>query len=481
MRFLGINISIGRKSADDISHWAEEAGGWWPVIREGFAGAWQQNITIKRETLLAFTPVFACIQRITTDVGKMPVKLMEYTNDQIWTLVTRNTPYAAVLRKPNDYQSMGQFIIQWLISKLLAGNAYILKVRDSRGIVVKLYPLDPTRVRPLITPTGDVYYQLGYDPLSELFDGTVVAPAEEIIHDRMPGLFHPLVGTSPVFACALPAAQGHSMQRASAAFFKNMAQPSGVLTAPGAISDTTATRLKKEWNEKFSGNNVGKVAVLGDGLKFEAMTITAAAAQAVEQLKLSGEQVCTAFGVPSFMVGVSPAPALNNIEALIQLYWSQCLQFHIEGVQCGLTEGLGLYDSGMPMSTCIMLDLDALLKMDTNTRYAAYKNAISGGWMAPNDARRRENLKPSEGGDTPYLQQQNYSLAALARRDAAQPAPSTAPGGGTAALPNPDKEDQADSTTDEGIEEDQAALKHTIKSLALNFKPTSAVGQRECA
>jgi phage portal protein BeeE len=416
MRFLGINISIGRKSADDISHWAEEAGGWWPVIREGFAGAWQQNITIKRETLLAFTPVFACIQRITTDVGKMPVKLMEYTNDQIWTLVTRNTPYAAVLRKPNDYQSMGQFIIQWLISKLLAGNAYILKVRDSRGIVVKLYPLDPTRVRPLITPTGDVYYQLGYDPLSELFDGTVVAPAEEIIHDRMPGLFHPLVGTSPVFACALPAAQGHSMQRASAAFFKNMAQPSGVLTAPGAISDTTATRLKKEWNEKFSGNNVGKVAVLGDGLKFEAMT-----------------------------------------------------------------EGLGLYDSGMPMSTCIMLDLDALLKMDTNTRYAAYKNAISGGWMAPNDARRRENLKPSEGGDTPYLQQQNYSLAALARRDAAQPAPSTAPGGGTAALPNPDKEDQADNTTDEGIEEDQAALKHTIKSLALNFKPTSAVGQRECA
>jgi phage portal protein BeeE len=36
------------------------------------------------------------------------------------------------------------------------------------------------------------------------------------------------------------------------------------------------------------------------------------------------------------------------------------------------------------------------------------------------------NLKPVEGGDTPYLQQQNYSLAALNKRDQGEDPFSTA-------------------------------------------------------
>jgi phage portal protein BeeE len=38
--------------------------------------------------------------------------------------------------------------------------------------------------------------------------------------------------------------------------------------------------------------------------------------------------------------------------------------------------------------------------------------------MSPNEGRAMLDLKPVEGGESPYLQQQNYSLAALAKRDA---------------------------------------------------------------
>ncbi len=429
-----------RKSADDIAHWSEASGGWWPVLREGYAGAWQQNITMRRETLMAFTPVFACMTRIAQDIGKMPIRLMEKTPDKIWSEVEHNSPFAPVIYKPNSYQSQSQFLQQWMISKLLAGNTYVLKERDNRGIVVRLYPLDPTRVRPLITPDGSIFYELGLDPLSEVYDATEVAPASEIIHDRMPGLFHPLIGTSPIFACSLPAIQGHAMQKASAAFFKNMAQPSGILTAPGAISNDTATRLKADWNDKFSGHNVGRVAVLGDGLKFEPITISAAAAQQVEQLKLAAVMVCSAFGVPAFMVGVEPPPTYTNIEALTQQYWSQCLQTHMEGIECGLTEGLDLYEANSKLELAVKLDLEVLLRMDTASRYTTYKTGISAGMMSPNEARLKENLAPVEGGDSPYLQVQNYSLAALAKRDLAPEAVGTTAtsGGQPGADPNAD-------------------------------------------
>ncbi len=446
MRIGPLNISF-RKSADDIAHWSETQGGWWPIVREGFAGAWQENITLRRETLIAFTPVYACMTRIAQDIGKMPIRLMEKTPNKIWVEVMRNSPYAPVVYKQNGYQSQSQFLQQWLISKLLAGNTYILKQRDSRGLVTRLYPLDPTRVQPLITPDGSIYYRLGLDPLSEIYDATEVAPASEIIHDRMPAIFHPLIGTSPIFACALPAMQGHAMQKASAAFFRNMAQPSGVLTAPGAISNETAARLKSDWNEKFSGRNVGRVAVLGDGLKFEPVTITAAAAQQVEQLKLSAQMVCSAFGVPAFMVGVEPPPAYTNIEALTQQYWSQCLQSHMEGIECGMTDGLGLYDANTPHELAVKLDLEVLLRMDTTSRYTSWKTAISAGMMSPNEARLRENLPPVEGGDSPYLQVQNYSLAALAERDAAGPPTTPAPGGAPA-LPAPGSSSADDAQPD---------------------------------
>jgi hypothetical protein len=75
--------------------------------------------------------------------------------------------------------------------------------------------------------------------------------------------------------------------------------------------------------------------------------------------------------------------------------------------------------------------------MDTPSLIKACSEAIGGGGMSPNEARRRFlGLGKVKGGDTPYLQQQNYSLAALDKRDSksdpfasntpAPPAPGTA-------------------------------------------------------
>lgn len=50
-------------------------------------------------------------------------------------------------------------------------------------------------------------------------------------------------------ACGLAAIQGLRIQTNSARFFAQGASLGGVLTAPGAISDETAKRLKAYWEE----------------------------------------------------------------------------------------------------------------------------------------------------------------------------------------------------------------------------------------
>src|SRR5690606_16668747 len=201
---------------------------------------------------------------------------------------------------------------------------------------------DPQRVTPLVAEDGSVYYQLAQDNLSGVQAINVTVPASEIIHDRMNCLFHPLVGISPLYACGLAAAQGLSIQSQSRKFFNNGSRPSGVLTAPGSISDETAARLKEAWETKFTGDNAGKVAILGDGLKYDAMVMKSSDAQLIEQLKMTAEMVCAAFHVPAFKVGIGAMPTYQNGETLNGIYYSDCLQSMIEQMEACLDEGLGL-------------------------------------------------------------------------------------------------------------------------------------------
>lgn len=405
MRFLGLNIT--REKAANYQR-PDTRGGWWPIVKESFAGAWQQNVEIKQESVLSFHAVFACQTLIASDIAKLRIKLVQQDSDGIWS-ETKNPAYSPVLRKPNRFQTRIQFFENWVLSKLQRGNAYILKERDGRGVVVRLYVLDPTLVTPLVAEDGSVYYELQTDKLAGVQD-RVIVPAREIIHDRFNCFFHPLVGLSPIFANGLGAMHGLAIQDNSAQFFANGSQPGGVLTAPGAIDPSTAERLKAHWDANYSGKNRGKVAVLGDGLKFEIMAAKATDSQMIEQLKWTAEVVCSTYHVPGYMVGVGQAPAYNNIEALNSQYYTQCLQILLESIELCLDEGLG---TGETLGT--EFDLDQLLKMDSATMMEVLDK--SSGKLTPNEQRKKLGLKPVPGGNSPMLQQQNFSLEALAKRD----------------------------------------------------------------
>ena len=433
-------------------------GGGWMRIFESFTGAWQQNAVLDRETVLSYFAVYACITLIASDIAKLRVKLVEQDDDDIWGETT-SAAYSPVLRKPNSYQNRIQFWECWFLSKLTRGNAYVLKERDARNVVVAMHVVDPDRTRVLIAEDGSVFYELAYSRLNQIGTGVVV-PARELIHDRFNCIYHPLVGTSPIWAAATSATQGMAIQQSSAKFFKNASQPGGILTAPGAISDTTASRLKNSWEQNFTGENAGRVAVLGDGLKYERLALTSVEAQLVEQLKWTADVVCSVFHVPPYKTGLAPMPTHVNIQALNVEYYSQCLQSLIEAAELCMDEGLEC-----PVGLGTEFDIENLLRMDSTTMMAVLKEGVGAAIIAPNEARARMDLAPVAGGDSPLAQQQNYSLAALAKRDA-KPDPfattsTTPPGvdpagpGGDAKPPDAIPGDQGGGSAD-SIPEDAA-------------------------
>lgn len=422
-------------------------GGWWPLIREPFAGAWQRNLEIRADSVLSNVTVFRCISLISSDVAKMRLKLINQVSAGVWEEAD-NPAWSPVIRQPNHYQNRIQFFENWMNSKLNAGNTYVLKERDGRGVVVAFYILDPRRVKPLVSDAGDVYYQLYSDTLASVGE-QITVPASEIIHDRWNCLFHPLCGLSPIFANGLVATQGLRIQEHSARFFGNGARPGGVLTAPGRIDDDIAARLKSDWEAKFTGAHTGRVAVLGSGLTYVPMVFNAVDSQTIEQLKWTAEAVCASYGVPAYKAGAAPAPTLNNIEALERQYYQACLQIHIEAIELAIDEGLNL-----PASWGVEFDLDGLIRMDTATLIKALAEGVGAGVLKPDEARSRLGYGKVPGGDTPYLQQQNYSLAALDKRDTGEDPFGKTP---AAARPTPAANDQGGSE-DAGDQQQRAAF-----------------------
>jgi HK97 family phage portal protein len=407
-------------------------------IREPYIGAWQQNQSLNtRDGMLASSAVFSCVDLISSDVGKLRIKYVKLA-EGVWQESTAPR-YTKLLRNPNHYQTRAQFIKAWVASKLTHGNAYILLTRNSAGVVISMDVLNPKYVVPLVAPDGSVFYQCTMSPLMVSPLEATVFPARDVIHDRGVTSWHPLVGLSPIQACAASAVLANAITSNSAAFFSNAARPSVFLSAPGAISNETAARLKASVEANYSGANAGKVLVGGDALAVTELTMTGADAQTIEQLKWTAEDVARCFHVPGHKIGLDGGARTASSSAIYEaMYYSDCLQAYLEDIEQLLDSGLSL-----PDGAGLRFDTRGLMRMDEAAQHAANAQGVGSGVVKINEARATLGLGPVEGGDTPYLQQQNYSLSALAKRDAAGPPPPA--GGGAATAPAEENEDDTET------------------------------------
>jgi HK97 family phage portal protein len=417
-------VEIRRAREEKAMQAIPQRGGWFRIF-EPFTGAWQRNMSEDHGTLLNYPTLYACIRQIATDMGIMPFTLKKL-NDGIWEPTT-NPSYDPVLRKPNEYQTAQQFREAWVLSKLIQGNAYILKRRDARNVVTGLYVLDPTRVLPMVSDSGAVFYKLQHDRLNKLPEGMsemdLTIPASEIIHDRCIALHHWLIGVPPLCAAYWPALKNLKILKSAADFFANNAQPGGILTAPAGMSEDDANRIKAYWDTANADGNAGKVAVVGADLKFTSFAMKGADSQLVEQMRYSDEQICQSFGVPPFKVGIGSIPAGLGVDAINLLYFENALQTHIEAMENLLDEGMRI-----PPEQGLWMDLEPLLRMDVGRRAEVVTKLIGGKALTPDEGRKMLGYGKTGGGDTLWGQHQDHPLGMLAKRtDLLENAPPTEP------------------------------------------------------
>jgi HK97 family phage portal protein len=329
-----------------------------------------------------------------------------------------------ILRDPNDYQSISDFLLNAVRSLYLEGNAIALCLRNDRYEISELHLMDWRQSLPQIAQDGSIFYSLGGNPIienrlgSEFFATPV--PARDILHIRLHTSAmraNPLIGESPIWAAANDIAAGDAVMAQQLAFFNNAARPSFILSTDLLLEKDQVEAARERWDQLTTGENVGRTPILTGGLKPQLITMRARDAQVAEIMKMSREDIALAFRVPFALLGISGSPA-GSAEALMQQWIATGLGFCLNHVEEAFDLTFQL--AGQP-SEYVEFDTEALLRSAFRDRISALKEGVQGGIFSPNEARNKEGLDNVAYGDEPRTQQQVVPLSAAAGISAGAP------------------------------------------------------------
>jgi len=359
---------------------------------------------VNERTAMQTTAVYACVRILSEAVAGLPVHIYRYRADGGKERVPLHPLYRLLHDEPNP--EMTSFVFrETLMSHLLIwGNAYAQVIRNGRGQAVALYPLLPNKMDVGRGRSGELLYTYYRDADESGFSpkgGYVTLRRDEVLH--IPGLgFDGLIGYSPIAMAKNAIGMSLATEEYGASFFANGANPGGVLEHPGVIKDIQ--RVKDSWNSAYQGSgNAHRVAVLEEGMKFQAIGIPPEEAQFLETRKFQVNEIARIFRVPPHMVGDLEKSSFSNIEQQSLEFVKYTLDPWVIRWEQSLQQSLLLPSE--KASLFIRFNLDGLLRGDYQSRMNGYAVGRQNGWLSANDIRELEDMNriPSEEGGDLYL------------------------------------------------------------------------------
>jgi HK97 family phage portal protein len=356
------------------------------------------GMNVSQVTALASAAVFACVSMLAEDVAKLkPVFYRRNADDGREKVVDHWLP--RLFRRPNDYQSGFEFREFLMVQICLRANAFAVIIRNAAGRPVKLIPINSDRVAIWEAPSGELFYRvtpMGLHERAELIDEPYLIPAEDVLHIRGLSL-NGLLGSAKIVLAKEAIGLTLGLEQQSARWMANGSRPSGVLTTEHKLTPEAAKRMGQDWQNLHSGyQNLGRAAVLEQGLKYQPIQFDAVQMDHVKNRQFQLEEVARLFRVPLHMVGGS---AGKGPSGSIEQQATEYLNYTLTGYTSRFTEKYDLAFDIEGEGLELDYDFGVLTRADRSTRFANYSKAIAGGYMTPNEARIEDGMTPLSGGD----------------------------------------------------------------------------------
>jgi len=366
----------------------------------------QSGIRINDNVALTLSAVWKAINTTSGSIAAMPLKVFPRSPDggkreapehPVWQLLHETGT------GPNPEMCVGVWLEFVLLSLLLRGNSIneVIYVKNTR-VPAQIWPIS-TDIVTREFDNGRTFY-------------LVRGPGEprRVEQDRILHVLGPgdgYWGKSPVHLARESLGLSVATERYGSAFFGNSATPSGFLVHPAGLKFEHRQNILKEFEGRHGGTRgAHRVGVMGDGIKWQQVGLSAEDSQFLESRKFQIEEIARWFNIQPHKIGALEHATFTNIE-----------QQNIEFVQDTLSPWLTRNQQAMNKMLLTVKDRadgffiefipEQRLRGDTEVRSGFYSTQFQTGALTPNEIRKRENNNPIEGGDQAFVQLNLIPLA----------------------------------------------------------------------
>lgn len=356
------------------------------------------GVKVDESTALNYSAVFNAITIYANIIGFLPLDLIQEKKSGTKTKVKDHSAAQVLTDAANDYMpgsmlrnTLGAHHFGW-------GNCYA-EIRTTGSYlweVDELWPIPPNAVRVTLSDSGRMQYHVR-SGLGERIIGR-----EKMLH--IPGMaFDGLKGYSIISKAAESIGLGLATQEFGANYFGQGTHPGVVVTHPTVLSEQAHENLKKDLTQKYSGlGKSHRLMLLEEGMSIEKIGIPPGDSQFLETRQFQIPEIARWFNLPPHKLKDLTRATFSNIE-------HSAIETVVESYVPVLTRFEDYYNfqlltkSDKKKGLYFKHNVNGLLRGDTKSRGAFYKDQFFVGAITPNEIRRLEDKNPVPGGDRTYI------------------------------------------------------------------------------
>jgi HK97 family phage portal protein len=343
--------------------------------------------------------IYIATYQIATSLAKLPIEIVEGEgkDEKVIEVGSVNE----LFRRPNQFDSMQDFIELTVINAELTGNWYWEKFGVIGKLPSALYNISPNNMEIIPHPKTKIGAYRFW--LFNKIDHYDYAP-DEIIHGRYPNPASEFYGQGTVKALQTTLVTELNREAYNKAFFENEARPDIILThSPDAskgiapLTKDDREELAIKWRESFLGpRKARKPVVLRSGMDAKLLTETSQDMGYREMEKSHRERVLGGMGVPPALVGLFEFANYANTKEQLKIFYLGTLPPKANKIANALTYGvLKPYDKGLK---CRFNFNDiTLLQEDNKERTDRLNSLFDRGLITPDEYRQMLGWEPSGG------------------------------------------------------------------------------------
>lgn len=399
MSLLAKLLGPGRRAA------AGSASDWWPSrgrVRT------QAGVQVDEDLALTYAACWCATRIIAETAASLPLLLYKRNRDDGREHATAHPVYNLLKLAPNPSMGSMAFREGRTMHQVNWGNAFAEIEREGGrpdGDVVALWPIHPSRVRPVRPSDRDNRGRplTGFSYVVRNNDNSEVAlRSEEVLH--VPGVLSEdgVWGKGVVAHARESIGFGISTERHGATQFGGGNLPRVVIHGPGLKDSQARKNFREEWKEIHGHPDSAEVAILPVESKLEKLNFSNEDNQFLGTRVHNRREIATWYRVPPHMLGDLERAGYGSVE-----------QLGLEFVIYSLFPWLRRWEEQISLKLLRPEErntyfaehlLASLLRGDLQARMNAYRVAIGIGVLTINECRRFENLNSiGPAGDANYV------------------------------------------------------------------------------